>query len=96
LPATVARTVHTSVGAALTVAGKLTGAGHPGLGAAVHNAASTAFFSGFHAADYVSAGVAAAGAVMALALLPAYPTADTDAPYDAPELSSPAAAAARG
>jgi EmrB/QacA subfamily drug resistance transporter len=96
LPAAVARTVHTSVGAALTVAGKLTGAGHPGLGAAVHNAASTAFFSGFHAGDYVSAGVAAAGAVMALAFLPAHPTAGTDAPYEAPELSSPAAAPARG
>ena len=75
LPAAVARTAHASVGAALTAAGKLGSAGHPVLASAVHNAASSAFFHGFHAANYVAAGVAAAGAVMALALLPAHPTA---------------------
>ena len=68
-----ARPRTTSVGAALTVAGKLAHAGHPALAAAVHDAASSAFFHGFHAANYVAAGVAAAGAVMALALLPAHP-----------------------
>ena len=73
LPTAAARTAQTSVGAALTVAGKLNHAGHPALGAAIHDAASSAFFQGFHAGDYVSAGVAAAGAVMALALLPAHP-----------------------
>jgi hypothetical protein len=78
LPAAVARTAHASVGAALTAAGKLAGLGHPGLAAAVHNAASSAFFHGFHAADYVSMGVAAAGALMALALLPAHPTVDVE------------------
>jgi EmrB/QacA subfamily drug resistance transporter len=76
LPATIGRTAHQSIGAALTAAGNL-GHGHPALAAAVHGAASSAFFSGFHTADYVSAGVAAAGALMALALLPAHPTAGT-------------------
>ncbi|HWE32654.1 MAG TPA: MFS transporter [Solirubrobacteraceae bacterium] len=78
LPAAVARTAHASVGAALAAAGKLTGLGHPALAAVVHHAASSAFFHGFHAADFVSAGVAAAGALMALALLPAHPTADVE------------------
>jgi len=74
LPASIARNAHASVGAAFTIAGKLGLTGHPALAAAVHDAANSAFFDGFHAADYVSAGVAAAGAVMALALLPARST----------------------
>jgi hypothetical protein len=82
LPATVARTAHGSVGAALAIADKLIHAGHPALAAAIHHAASSAFFHGFHAGNYVSAGVAAAGAVIALALLPAHPTTDRD---EAPE-----------
>ena len=56
---------------------------------------SAAFFDGFQTANYVAAGVAAAGAVMALALLPAQPTTeggDTPVPR-AP--GSPAAASAR-
>jgi hypothetical protein len=61
LSAAVARTAHASIGAALTAAGKLAGLGHPALAAAVHSTASSAFFDGFHTADYVSAGVAAAG-----------------------------------
>jgi EmrB/QacA subfamily drug resistance transporter len=95
LPAGLARTAHGSVGAALTVARQLLDGGHHGLAAAVHNAAASAFFDGFHAANWVSAGVAAAGAVMALALLPAHPAADAG---DAPEtqsLGSPATVAAR-
>jgi EmrB/QacA subfamily drug resistance transporter len=78
LPTTAARTAHASVGAALTVAGRLVHAGHPALAAAVHSSASSAFFHGFHVANYVAAGVAAAGAVMALALLPAQPTGSSD------------------
>jgi hypothetical protein len=73
LPGTVARTAHGSVGAALTTADQLGSAGHPALASAIHSAASSAFFHGFHAANYVAAGVAAAGAGMALALLPAHP-----------------------
>ena len=94
LPATVARTAHASVGAALTAAGKAH-ADHPMLASAVHNAANSAFFDGFHAADFVSAGVAAAGALMALWLLPAHPTASTDDTADTRALGSPATAVAR-
>ncbi|MGI8716126.1 MAG: MFS transporter [Solirubrobacteraceae bacterium] len=94
LPASIARTAHASVGAALIVAGKLGLAGHARLAAAVHNAASSAVFHGFHAADYVSAGVAVAGAVMALALLPAQPTTSGNETPALPALGSPATAAA--
>jgi hypothetical protein len=65
------------------------------LASAVHNAANSAFFDGFHAADFVSAGVAAAGALMALWLLPAHPTASTDDTADTRALGSPATAVAR-
>src|ERR671934_1319318 len=73
LPAPVAKAAQGSVGAALTAADKLAHAGHPALAAAIHNAASSAFFHGFRAANWVAAGAAAAGAVMALLLLPAHP-----------------------
>jgi EmrB/QacA subfamily drug resistance transporter len=96
LPATAAQAAHGSVGAALTVADRLGHAGHPALATALHNAASSAFFHGFHAADYVSAGVAAAGALMALALLPAYPTRGTDDTPETQSVGSAAPAAARG
>ena len=96
LPAAVARTAHASVGAALTAAGKLAGLGHPALAAAVHNAASSAFFHGFHAADFVSAGVAAAGALMALALLPAQPTVNVEETSDPQATDLPAFAPVRG
>ena len=95
LPATVGRTAHASVGAAITAAGRLASAGHPVLASAVHDAASAAFFHGFHAANYLAAGVAAAGAVMALALLPAYPTASTDDSAGVAALGSSATATAR-
>jgi len=95
LPAKLARTAHESVGAALTVATSLAHAGHPALAAAVHNAASTAFFNGFHAANWVAAGVAAAGAVMALVLLPAHPAASSDGPAQTQATGSPATVAAR-
>jgi EmrB/QacA subfamily drug resistance transporter len=94
LPGTVARSAHASVGAALIAASKLESAGNPALGSAVHNAASAAFFHGFHAANYVAAGVAAAGALMALALLPARPTASNDATAEVSVAGSPAAAPA--
>ena len=58
LPASVGRTAHASVGAALTVAGKVGQAGHPALAVAIHNAAHSAFFAGFSAANYLAAGVA--------------------------------------
>src|SRR6266536_2174087 len=94
VPATVDRTAHASVGAGLTVAGKLTHAGHPMLASAVHNAANSAFFGGFSTANYLAAGVAAAGAVMALVLLPAHPTVinDDDAELRVPRSAATAAA----
>jgi EmrB/QacA subfamily drug resistance transporter len=96
LPATVTRTAHESIGAALTAAIRIGHAGHPGLAAAVHDTASSAFFSGFHTANWVAAGVAAAGAVMALALLPAQPTVRGADTQEAPTPGSAATAAARG
>jgi EmrB/QacA subfamily drug resistance transporter len=75
LPAGAAATAHASIGGAFGVAAQVGQAGHPALATAIHNAASTAFFDGFHSANYVAAGVAAAGAVMALVLLPAHPKA---------------------
>jgi predicted MFS family arabinose efflux permease len=97
LPAAAARAAHNSLGAALTVAGRLANAGHPALASAVHDAASAAFFHGFAVADYLAAGVAAAGAVMALALLPAHPATDAHNAHDADDrqaLASPEAAPA--
>jgi EmrB/QacA subfamily drug resistance transporter len=80
LPASVPPAGRGSVGAALAAAGSLAHSGHPQLAATIHDAASAAFFHGFHAGDFVAAAVAAAGALMALALLPAHPAADSDAP----------------
>jgi EmrB/QacA subfamily drug resistance transporter len=73
LPGDTVANAKESVGAAFAVAGKA-GAAHPRVGAAIGEATSSAFLSGFHAGDLVAAGVAAAGALMAFALLPAQPT----------------------
>jgi EmrB/QacA subfamily drug resistance transporter len=95
LPAGAVATAKESVGGAFTVAGEAGAAGHPGVARAIGEAANAGFFSGFHAGDLVAAGVAAAGAVMAFALLPAHPTAadegdpTAEAPVGSPE---PAAA----
>jgi EmrB/QacA subfamily drug resistance transporter len=85
VPATVSRSAHASVGAALTFAGRLSHGGDAALASAIHNAANSAFFHGFTTANYLAAGVTAAGAVMALALLPAHPTAGVE---DASELQA--------
>jgi hypothetical protein len=96
LPAPIARAAHASVGAALTVAGHLAHAGQPALAAAIHDAAAAAFFDGFTTANYLAAGVAVAGALMALALLPAHPTlASTDDTSGLPALRTPRTADAR-
>jgi EmrB/QacA subfamily drug resistance transporter len=73
LPPRLAQAAHESVGAALGVAGGLEHSGRSAIGGVVHDAARSAFFHGFSAANLLAAGVAAAGAVMALALLPARP-----------------------
>jgi EmrB/QacA subfamily drug resistance transporter len=93
LPAGVAHSAHESVGAALADSGALGSGGHPALGSALHEAASAAFFGGFHTANYVAAGVAAAGAVMALWLLPAQPTVGSDDRAEVQAPASPATAA---
>ena len=92
VPAAVARTAHASVGAALSTASTLERAGHPVLAAAVHDAATAAFFHGLTTANYLAAGVAAAGALMALALLPAHPTHATGDAGQSRALASPATA----
>jgi EmrB/QacA subfamily drug resistance transporter len=79
LPPALAHASHESVGAALAVATGLAHLGHPALSSIVHGAASAAFFHGFSAANLLAAGVAAGGAVMALALLPARPSAEDEA-----------------
>jgi EmrB/QacA subfamily drug resistance transporter len=71
-PEALARTAHDSVGAALTIAGRLT-ASQPALAGGIHGAASGAFFHGFQAGCLVAAGVAIAGSVLAGLLLPAHP-----------------------
>jgi hypothetical protein len=92
IPASLIHTAHASVGAALAAASSLVQTGHPTLAVAVHRAASSAFFHGLHAANFVSAGVAGAGAVMALALLPAQPAIPSDS--EVPPTAAPATAAA--
>jgi EmrB/QacA subfamily drug resistance transporter len=94
LPASAVRAAHGSVGAALAAAGELAPS-HPRLAAAVHDTTSSAFFSGFHTANYLAAGVAAAGAVVALALLPAQPTAGSEGASETESLVSPTPAAAQ-
>ena len=66
-----------SVGAALTVAGKLGHSGHPALAAAVHTAASSAFFTA-SAPPLRRRRRRRRRRLMALALLPAQPTASTE------------------
>jgi EmrB/QacA subfamily drug resistance transporter len=74
-----ARTAHNSVGAALELAHRTSVHGHPALANGIHAAASNAFFHGFSTACLLAAGVAAAGAIVTLVLLPAHPAVPTDA-----------------
>ena len=69
-------------------------AGHPLLASAIHAAADSAFFQGFHAANYLAAGIAAAGGVMALVLLPAQPATSHEDTPEVPAARTPATAAA--
>jgi hypothetical protein len=69
-----ASAAHDSVGAALEIANRTSLNGHPALANSIHSAASTAFFHGFSAACLLTAGVSAAGALLALVLLPSQPT----------------------
>ena len=73
LPAHLAQTAHSSVGAALTVAQRLSGAGAPLLAAATRRAAVDSFIKGMSRGCIVAGSVAAAGAIAAALLLPAQP-----------------------
>jgi EmrB/QacA subfamily drug resistance transporter len=73
LPAPVSAVAHQSVGAALTVAARAGSAGHPVIGAAIREAATTAFLHGLSVSCLVAGGVAAGGAVLAVLFLPAQP-----------------------
>src|SRR5262249_6763580 len=75
-PHAMANGAQRSVGAAFGAAAHLEASGHPDLAIALHDAASTAFCDGFHAACLVAAAVSAFGAVLAAALIPAQPPRD--------------------
>jgi EmrB/QacA subfamily drug resistance transporter len=83
LPAGVAEKADRSVGTAFGAAGQLAGSGQDGLARTLHDAASSAFFYGFETAVFVAAAIAAAGAVMALVLIPAQPPAVSAVAADA-------------
>jgi EmrB/QacA subfamily drug resistance transporter len=73
LPAHLATTAHSSAGAALIVAEHLRQAGDAALAIGLSHATNAAFFHGFSAGNLLAAGVAGAGVLMALLLLPAQP-----------------------
>jgi hypothetical protein len=68
-----ARSARDSVGAALRVASSPSLSGRPGLGNAVHAAASSAFFDGFKVSCLLAAVLSGVGGLMTLLLLPAHP-----------------------
>jgi EmrB/QacA subfamily drug resistance transporter len=74
LPSPAADAAKGSVGGALGAADQLAAGGHGDLASALRDSASAAFFHGFEIACLVAAAVAIAGALVALALLPAHPT----------------------
>jgi EmrB/QacA subfamily drug resistance transporter len=88
LPATLGRLAHSSVGSAFGVAGQLARHGETTLAGGVSSAASGAFIHGLSVGCLVAGGVAAAGAVMAAVLLPAFPSAE-DEPEDARGAEAP-------
>jgi hypothetical protein len=98
IPAGSVERAKESVGGAFGVAAEAGQSGHPAAAHAIGEAASSAFFSGFHAGDLVAAGVAALGAVMALALLPSHPPtpAEDDEATERPPIVAAAGAGASG
>jgi hypothetical protein len=73
LPGAAAGAAHRSVGGALGAADQLDATGHGDLAAALREGASAGFFHGFEITCLVAGAVAIAGAVMAVALIPAQP-----------------------
>jgi EmrB/QacA subfamily drug resistance transporter len=94
LAPSLAHVAHSSVGSAFGVAGRLASSGETALAGGVAHAASGAFIDGLSVGCLVAGGVAALGAVLAAALLPAFPSAEAGEPT-APSLApvTPAAAA---
>jgi hypothetical protein len=82
LPADVASGAHRSVGTALGAAAQLGANGRTSLAASLHDAASAAFFYGFQTSVLVAAGIAVAGAVMAVVLIPAQPPSASAVPAE--------------
>ncbi len=95
LPARLAGVAHESVGSALTLAGHLAAGGGAVLAGKVQGAATSAFLHGLSVGCLVAGGVALAGAAMAAALLPAFPTAPPEElPLDASAAVIPAVVSA--
>jgi hypothetical protein len=63
------------VGTAFGAAEQLEASRHRGLASALHDAGSGAFVNGFETAVLGAAGIAVAGALMALVLIPSQPPA---------------------
>ncbi len=90
LPSQLAAIAHQSVGAAMVVAGRISAAGHPVIGAAVNQAATSAFLHGLRVGCLVAGGVAVVGAAVAALFLPAQPP--SAAPGQGTASAQPAAA----
>jgi EmrB/QacA subfamily drug resistance transporter len=73
LPSGLSAIAHQSVGAAIAVSKGLSAAGQTHVGAAVHRGAFDGFLHGISVGCLVAGGVAALGAVVAIAFLPAQP-----------------------
>jgi hypothetical protein len=80
LPGRLSVLAHQSVGGAFAVSRQASAAGHPATGQAIRLAATHAFLHGLSIGCVVAGGVAAAGAVAAVAFLPAQPPARAAAP----------------
>jgi EmrB/QacA subfamily drug resistance transporter len=82
VPGHVAALARQSVGAAYTAAGTVTANGHPAVGQALHLASTNAFLHAVTVGCLVAGGVAAAGALLAAAFLPAQPAASVQGTPD--------------
>ena len=79
LPPDVAADAERSVGTAFGAAAHVAAGGNPRLAAGLHDAASAAFFHGFQTSVLVAAGIALAGAAMALVFIPSHPPSTSEA-----------------
>ena len=94
LPASIVDSAQRSVGTAFGTAAQLDAGGQSGLGQALHNGASSAFFDGFQTAVLVAAGVAILGAIAAAILIPNQPPAQAaDASTPGPDADALAVSA---